>query len=619
VVFGGRYLDEGLEVFAARPGTGIVEGGQVVRLAGRGFTGGERVYFGGREAVVLEVPSTAELSVRVPGGAAPGAVDVEVVRAGARAVLGAGFEYTPAARFPDLVLSEEYLGSGAVRLLQVRGLPETTRGVYSFLQVHLGDLNGDAVDDLVIPMGIAGPEQRGEVTVVLGRPGLEGSLYVRDEDLDGRSVFRIRGESGFWGLGFSTGFPGDLDGDGMGDVLVGDATDVRGTLEDFAAGRSGGRSYVFFGRREWPAVVEPAEEFFRGGAALIENLQCGSSVAGLGGDLDADGSPDLLVGSSSTCVGSDSRLRIFRGPFERGEWRNELDVAPDAVAFGNPYPLVACDGLQAWDPPTFGTAAAGLGDVNGDGRADFAVGAVGIWGEVYIVLGGEDLRSLDGAVIGDLVEAGRAVWITAPKCNSEIGLNVSALGDFNGDGLADLLIGLRGGGLDFEGEVYVVLGSRELGESVRVLELAQGGPGVVQIVGESSFDFSGSASPVGDLDGDGLADLGITGYYGRHVTARACVIFGQREPPARIDLGELGPLGFRLSLEGLDLFAALQRGVMAGGDLDGDGARDLAFGVRIGEEERAIVLFGGGQGAPQSPFPARRRSAGHRRRKRLGS
>ena len=121
--------------------------------------------------------------------------------------------------------------------------------------------------------------------------------------------------------------------------------------------------------------------------------------------------------------------------------------------------------------------------------------------------------------------------INGETTNDLSGRSVSAAGDVNGDGLADLIIGADGAdpnGLA-SGRSYVVFGKAATGP-VNLSAITRGSGGFV-INGETAVDFSGgSVSAAGDVNGDGLADLIIGAYRADpngSASGRSYVVFGK--------------------------------------------------------------------------------------------
>ena len=137
-----------------------------------------------------------------------------------------------------------------------------------------------------------------------------------------------------------------------------------------------------------------------------------------------------------------------------------------------------------------GEALAAVGDVNGDGYADVAIGARdfscggGPAGKIYVYLGGPDGFSAD------------RVWTAVGSGKGGLGRAMAAAGDLNGDGYADFLAGAPGGGPDI-GSVYIFFGG-PAGFSGDPIVIAAEGAG-------AGFGFGIFAA--GDTNGDGVLDI----------------------------------------------------------------------------------------------------------------
>ena len=207
------------------------------------------------------------------------------------------------------------------------------------------------------------------------------------------------------------------------------------------------------------------------GNALANGLLGGAGndiLAGLGGDdlLDGGVGNDSVTGGAWVLLG------------RAGGWGETLNLG------GGGFRTVG-GGL--------GTAAAVVGDVNGDGVDDFALGAPGadaLRGSAHIVFGRAGLAnpiSLDAPT--------GVARIGGAAAGDAIGSRLARAGDVNGDGYADFVMGGLGG------QAWLVLGRPSFGGGLDVA-----GPGVIRLAGESGF-FGLSVSGAGDVDGDGLDDL----------------------------------------------------------------------------------------------------------------
>jgi hypothetical protein len=174
------------------------------------------------------------------------------------------------------------------------------------------------------------------------------------------------------------------------------------------------------------------------------------------------------------------------------------------------------------------------------------------------------------------------------------GRSVSSAGDFNGDGLDDVIIA----------EVkthncYVILGTTNYFSSTLTRESINGTNGVIINGSEYSGNMSStSCSDAGDINGDGLDDL-VIGFYGAHsYNGEVCVVFGCTNIlPDGISLSALdGTNGFIINSIDTDDYCGSS--VSGAGDVNGDGIDDIIIGA-FGAGE-SYVLFGSAQGFPAS-------------------
>ena len=390
-----------------------------------------------------------------------------------------------------------------------------------------GDVTGDGVLDILVgaPYQDSAATGAGAAYIVAGP--VTGDVSLADAlRLDGVAV----GDAAGWSLGAGA----DLDGDGYTDLLVG------AYRADASSGETGG-AYLLSG------PLTAGGSLSAGLALMGESV---GDVAGwqvaLGGDVDQDGQADLLIAAPEAASRA-GRVYLLAGP-----------VTTSMRLWGAALTL---EGESAGDAA--GYAAAFAGDVDGDGGTDLVVGAPshssgGYEGAAYIFFGDDGLT---GSVsLGDA----DGTWI-GTSGGDQAGLAVAALGDLDGDGYGDLLVGAPGsdGGASESGAAYLILGPAS-GEN----DLADA---AARLEGVQEDDAAGSSlAAAGDVDGDGYGDL-LVGAPGSDHTASG----------AGAAYLVLGPVSGLWSLGAVDAVAyGLAAGdalgtAVAGADLDADGWGDL--------------------------------------------
>ncbi|MBI4717255.1 MAG: FG-GAP repeat protein [Planctomycetes bacterium] len=361
----------------------------------------------------------------------------------------------------------------------------------------VGDIDHDGCDDYLISapgLPIPNTTYYGRVCVYSGATG----AVLRCWD----------GEGG--GFGVSAAGAGDVDCDSVPDVLVSahfysGPVAFAGRVYVFS-GATGQRLWVWDGDRSWG-------EF-------------GWGVAGPG-DLDGDGHADILVGepgANRISLGYVGRVHAYSGKTGEALWSKVGDYVTDLfgvgvsgagdfngdgildVAAGAPHDKNGLPFVYVLSGPTgevirridnegmisdvFGAALAGLGDVNGDGYDDIVVGAYEAGGEYYY--------SGNGQAYVFCGPDARRLWTWEGELGTSfLGFSVAGPGDVNLDGVPDVLVGAYGySGYPAyaSGKAYVFSGATS------EVIFARTGTGYLEGFGES-------VAGCGDVDADGRPDI----------------------------------------------------------------------------------------------------------------
>ncbi|MGQ0552414.1 MAG: FG-GAP-like repeat-containing protein [Planctomycetota bacterium] len=437
------------------------------------------------------------------------------------------------------------------------GAPTASLGVAA-----IGDVTGDAVQDFLV-----------------ARPDLGGigslALY---SGADRTVLHELVGSSDTDHFAGAIAAMGDIDGDGVPDfavaiphqlfvfpasVRIHSGTDASLIREHFGTNMDGfGAAIAGVGDVDgdgWNeiAIARPFANTVPADAGIIDVyrgvngsllLSLFGSVAGgrLGGrlaaagDVDGDGVPDLVAGSHQVAATSAQHAVVF------------------SLSTGLPLHTVTAAHVADFT----GSAVAGLGDLDRDGHADYAVGSPGYdsagvdRGLVRIYSGQTGTLLL--SLLGDGPSAGTA-------------LAVAAAGDVDGDGWQDVVVGWRLVGSGGHGAARVLSG-RDLSQVIVEWETTSG---------------TLSVAPFGDIDGDGFDEV-LVGEVG----AATLVCSRQASTSTLVEL------------HGTENQKFMGRSLRSGADYDGDGRPDLLLSVQmeVPYEAQIVRVVSGATGATIQRF-----------------
>ena len=456
-----------------------------------------------------------------------------------------------------------------------------------------GDVNGDGYADVIIGAKnwTNGDAEEGKAFVFLGS----------ETGLDTETVWGREGNQVEAHFGSSVATAGDVNGDGLSDLIVGaDHYDEGGYFDN-------GRAFVYLGGAYGPK--ETAGWYALSGQA---DAAAGFALAG-GGDVNGDGYSDVLVSAPWYDYGQTDEgvVWLFTGGplglsfapawFAQGDeaearFGASVDFAGDVNGDGYDDVLVGANwygsyegaaflwfgtsGALPYGDPTnadwsvlpdqsgaqYGRAVCGTGDVNGDGFGDIAVGAPyhdnghSNEGGVFVYHGSETGPSATHDWFRDTDSA-----------SSGFGMRLDGAGDVNGDGFSDLIVGapLYDHYLEDEGLAFIYDGSTD--------GLTLGAPWWYGESNQAGAEYGSSVSTAGDVNGDGYGDwiVGASYYDYTNTDQGGAFVYhgGSSAPPS----GTTDNAEFAGSWP--EDYAHTGASVSTAGDVNGDGYDDIVVGV----------------------------------------
>ncbi|KMP10907.1 hypothetical protein UZ36_06120 [Candidatus Nitromaritima sp. SCGC AAA799-C22] len=407
--------------------------------------------------------------------------------------------------------------------------------------------------------------------------------------------------------GFAVHFA-DVNGDSRDDLIIG-APFPEGILKDRDAREE---AYVIFGKNRLPRTIDLSQAdvvFYRRGA--VHSSRFGQAIAT--GDVNGDGIKDMIFGAPH----SSGKNKIFRaGQVYVVYGRKKLAGAWDITKNAD----LTISGSETSSETGFAVAS---GDINGDGLSDLILGSPGtnrenevMAGQVQVIFGRKNMpRNLSLAHSWDMRLMGidgsinffREFGSAPDRAGSAL-----AIGDINGDGADDILIGApfangpensRSGA----GETYVVYGSKKPKRSIDLATEAS-----ATLWGAIKGSHAGFSLAAGDVNGDGKDDIVIgTGdpVFNRNKNWQvgAYLVFGRKRLPLQIDLRQNVDRVFKDNrkkeppklIPGKTKVDSFRGYSVNLGDLNGDDLSDLLVGTPLNAENRgqAAYAISGGKGS----------------------
>jgi type IX secretion system substrate protein/VCBS repeat protein/FG-GAP repeat protein len=425
-------------------------------------------------------------------------------------------------------------GSAVTNTITLNGTNQGDQFGYSVSSA--GDVNADGFSDVIVGAngyigGLSGPPGTGNLGAFYLYLGSASGLSTTPSGtpISGPAPGQGANDGNF---GISVASAGDVNGDGYADVVIGgigynSGTDTYEGIAYIYFGGSGGLSGSF------QVINCPG---------ALNFAEFGYSVASAG-DINGDGYSDVVIGAANLDLTFSGQGAAF-------------------IFYGSPTGLVTSTltavTVATADYTSFGWSVASAGDVNGDGFSDIIVGtSQGNAAYIYF-----------GSAIGIINNASPDITLTIGGSHS-FGGSVASAGDVNGDGYSDVLVSDPTGNFNYEGAVYLFLGSSGGTATVPTTTITEG-----TTIGGAD-QFGAAVGSAGDVNGDGYSDIVI-----KSAVGPVYVFEGSSSPfPAAITTAQASTVytdGVDASSDG-----EFQNHLSVGsaGDVNGDGYSDVIQGV----------------------------------------
>ena len=395
------------------------------------------------------------------------------------------------------------LGLGEVPTRITSNITLSSNENYGSSIANIGDLDRDGITDIAVGTYIDNTERTDRGAVYIHFMNSDGNIRETKEITSGTHNGLILTDDTNYGSSIAN--IGDLDGDGIVDIAVGDAHNGTGGIRR-------GAVYIHFMNRN--GSVKKTHKIASGtddnGPDLSNYDTYGSSIANIG-DLNGDGITDIAVGTNRDDMGGHVRDNIgavyIHFMNSDGSVKQTQKISTDTT-----------NGPNLSNRDFYGSSIANIGDLNGDGVIDIAVGAVGDEdtngvvnnrrGAIYIHLLNIDENGTIGInntiKIDDSENTPNGPYLTD---NDRYGSSIANIGDINGDGITDIAVGAIGDdtGGDNRGAVYIHFMNRD-GTVKKTFKIDDSTEGVDL---PNNSKYGKAITNMGDPNGDGNITIAV--------------------------------------------------------------------------------------------------------------
>lgn len=302
-----------------------------------------------------------------------------------------------------------------------------------------------------------------------------------------------------------------------------------------------------------------------GGIGLTFGYQdrMGANVVDIG-DLDKDGVRDFLVGDPGDDDGGTDYGAVYVFFMKNDSTvKSKQKISAKAGGFSPGF---------SSGPDIFGIGLASIGDMDGDGVTDFAVSAArsdSYAGSVYILY----MKS-DGTVKSSVVLNKRTSALSSYLSGGVFGYGLTSMGDLDGDGVTDLAVGAPGDN-NSTGSVYILF-MHSNGSIKNVQKISNNSGGFPNILAANDR-FGVKVANIGDIDGDGIADIAVGAHGDNEVKKQAGAVYLLRLKKDGT-VKSANKINTKANPITTDANVFFGNGVGACPDLNGDGIKDLLVG-----------------------------------------